>query len=100
MPDPKTQRYLGWIAFFGLFASCFGCGLYTQNQISAGTAFLVLAWVILVPVFVYLIGTRRRLKKATRAREAQRTQELDALASLGKSLEAEENKEPNTYSER
>ncbi len=93
MPDSKTQRYLGWIAFFGVFASCFGCGLYANNQIQAAVAFLVLAWIVLVPVFVYLLRTRRQLKKVSRIQQIQRDQELDALASLGKTLESEENKE-------
>ena len=95
MPDPRTQRYLGWIAFFGVFASCFGCSLYANNQIQAGLAFLVLAWIVLVPVFVYLLRTRRQLKKVSRVQQAQREQELDALASLGKTLESEERKEPS-----
>ena len=94
MPDPRTQRYLGWIAFFGVFASCFGCSLYANNQVRAALAFLVLAWIILVPVFVYLLRTRRQLKKVSRVQGVRKQQELDALSSLGKTLEAEENKEP------
>ncbi|MEO6458627.1 MAG: hypothetical protein ABIO92_10225 [Chloroflexia bacterium] len=93
MPDPKTQRYLGWIAFFGVFASCFGCSLYANNQVRAAVAFLVLAWIILTPVFVYLLRTRRQLKKVSRVQDAYKQQELDALASLGKTLETEEEKE-------
>ena len=95
MPDPRTQRYLGWIVFFGVFASCFGCSLYANNQVRAAVAFLVLAWIILVPVFVYLLRTRRQLKKVLRVQDSRKKQELDALASLGKTLEAEENKEPS-----
>ena len=95
MPDSKTQRYLGWIAFLGVFASCFGCSLYANSQVNAAVAFLVLAWIILVPVFIYLLGTRRQLKRVSRVQQAQREQELDALASLGKTLEAEESKEPS-----
>lgn len=95
MPDPRTQRYLGWIAFFGVFASCFGCSLYANNQVRAAVAFLVLAWLVLVPVFVYLLRTRRQLKKVSRGQAVRKQQELDALASLGKTLEAEENKEPS-----
>ena len=94
MPDSKTQRYIGWIAFFGVFASCFGCGLYANNQVRAAIAFLILAWIVLVPVFVYLLRTRRQLKKVSRVQQAQREQELDALASLGKTLEAERDNEP------
>ena len=93
MPDPRTQRYLGWIAFFGVFASCFGCSLYANNQVRAALAFLVLAWIILVPVFVYLLRTRRQLKKVSRVQDARKQQELDALASLGRTLEAEEKEE-------
>ena len=93
MPDPRTQRYLGWIAFFGVFASCFGCSLYANNQVRAAVAFLILAWIILVPVFVYLLRTRRHLKKVSRVQDARKQQELDALASLGKALEPNEEKD-------
>lgn len=93
MPDPRTQRYLGWIAFFGVFASCFGCSLYANNQVRAAVAFLVLAWIILVPVFAYLLRTRRHLKKVSRVQDVRKQQELDALASLGKVLEPKEEKD-------
>ena len=95
MPDSRTQRYLGWITFLGVFASCFGCGLYANNQVNAGVAFLVLAWIVLVPIFVYLLRTRRRLKKVSRIQQAQRDQELEALASLGKTFEGDEENEPS-----
>ena len=87
MPDPRTQRYLGWIAFFGVFASCFGCSLYANNQVRAALVFLVLAWIILVPMFVYLLRTRRQLKRVAHERDTQRQKELDALAGAAHLLE-------------
>ncbi len=83
MPNPKTQRYLGMIAITGVLLSCFGCGLAANNQTNAATAFLVLAWLILVPLFGYLISIRRRTKRVVRMHDVQRQQELDALANIG-----------------
>ena len=87
MPNPNTQRYIGWIATIGVLASCFGCGLLSQNQIRAALAFMVLAWIILVPTFVYLLRTRRQLKKVVRAREEKTQEQLDALAEVGRLLD-------------
>ena len=60
MPDARTQRYIGWIAVIGVLTSCFACSLLWQNQLTAGIVFLIAAEVILAPVFVYLLRTRRR----------------------------------------
>jgi phosphate/sulfate permease len=83
LPNPTTQRYIGMIATIGVLLSCFGCGLAANNQINAATAFLVLAWLILVPIFGYLISVRRRTKRVVRKQDEQRKQELDALANIG-----------------
>ena len=71
------------IATTGVLLSCFGCALAANNQINAATAFLVLAWLILVPTFGYLISVRRRTKRVVRKQDEQHKQELDALASIG-----------------
>jgi len=80
MPDPKTQRLIGWLAFAGVLATCFGCGLFWQNQVVAAVIAFVIADLIIIPTFLYLLTTRRRLKKVVkRTEEAQ----LDALAGVG-----------------
>lgn|GEM_PF-3873392 len=82
MPDPKTQRYVGWIAFIGVLTSCFGCSLFATNQVTPGAVFLLAAQAILLPLFVYLLRTRRQLKRVVRQRDAGRQQQLDALANI------------------
>gem|GEM_PF-6056459 len=81
MPSAKTQKYLGYIGAIGVLTACFGCGLAVNNQMRASTIFLIAAWFILVPLFGYLISTRRHMKRIVRTRTAQRQAELDALAS-------------------
>ncbi len=88
MPTAKTQRLLFFIGFAGVLASCFGCGLAFNNRIGDAQVALIVAWLLLVPLFGYLISTRRRLKKVVRRREARQQEELAALGTLG--LEAEE----------
>ena len=83
MPDARTQRIVGWIAVIGVLTSCFACSLLWQNQLIAGIVFLIAAELILAPVFVFLLRTRRRTKKVAAQLEAERTAELDALASVG-----------------
>lgn len=83
MPDPKTQRILTLVGTTGVFASCFGCSLAAANQMTASTVLLIIAWLLLVPLFGYLLRTRRRLKKRVRQQNAQQEQELEALASIG-----------------
>ena len=81
MPNARTQKYLGYIGTIGVLTSCFGCGLIANNQVRAGNVFLVAAWFILVPLFGYLLSTRRRMKRVVRARTAHKQEELDALAA-------------------
>jgi hypothetical protein len=88
VPDAKTQRYIGWIAIIGVLTSCFACSLLWQNQLTAGIVFLIAAEAILAPVFVFLLRARRKTKKIVAQTEAERTAELDALASVGGAMEA------------
>ncbi len=81
MPNPKTQRYIGLLATLGVLTSCFGCSLLYGNQLNAARAFLLLSWLILVPLFVYLLTTYRRNKTAYRRQLQQREKELEALGS-------------------
>lgn len=69
--------------------SCFGCGLLANNQFGAGQVALIVAWLILVPLFGYLISTRRRLKKVVRRQEVRQEEELAALGSLSQEVEEE-----------
>jgi hypothetical protein len=87
LPDARTQRYVGWIAIIGVLTSCFACSLLWQNQLIAGIVFLIAAEVILAPVFVYLLRARRRTKRVVAQVQAERTAELDALASVGGAIE-------------
>jgi len=80
MPDARTQRLIGWLAFAGVLATCFGCGLFWQNQVVAAVIAFIIADLIIVPTFVYLLTTRRRLKKVVRRKEEA---QLDALAGVG-----------------
>jgi cytochrome c biogenesis protein CcdA len=86
MPNAKTQRLLFFFGFVGVLTSCFGCGLAFNNQIGAAQVALIVAWLILVPLFGYLISTRRRLKKVVRRKEALQQEELSALGTLGQEI--------------
>lgn len=92
MLNPKTQRYLGWIGVVGTLVSCFGCTLAFRNEMNAARAFLILAWLILVPLFLYLIVLRSRAsaeyKRRLRRQEAQAQRELEALATVEGVLQA------------
>jgi cytochrome c biogenesis protein CcdA len=83
MPDARTQRLLFIIGFVGVMMSCFGCGLAFNNQMGASQVALIIAWLILVPLFGYLISTRRRLKRVVRRKEVRQEEELTALGTLG-----------------
>lgn len=87
MPTAKTQRLLFFIGFVGVMASCFGCGLAFNNQMGASQVALIVAWLILVPLFGYLISTRRRLKRVVRHKEARQQEELSALGTLGQKID-------------
>ncbi len=89
MPTAKTQRLLFFIGFVGVMASCFGCGLAFNNQMGASQVALIVAWLILVPLFGYLISTRRRMKKIVRRHEARRQEELAALGTLSEEIQGE-----------
>ncbi|HEX8229709.1 MAG TPA: hypothetical protein VF826_10405 [Chloroflexia bacterium] len=86
MPNAKTQRLLFIFGFAGVLTSCFGCGLAFNNQIGAAQVALIVAWLILVPLFGYLISTRRRLKKVVRRKEVRQQEELSALSTLGQEI--------------
>ena len=70
----------------GTFVSCFGCTLAFNNQMNAARAFLILAWLILVPLFVYLIILRSRAsaryKRRLRRQAAQQQKELESLVGI------------------
>ncbi|HEX8218457.1 MAG TPA: hypothetical protein VF914_04490 [Chloroflexia bacterium] len=89
MPDAKTQRLLFVFGFVGVLMTCLGCGLAFNNRIGAAQVALIVAWLILVPLFGYLISTRRRLKKVVRRKEARQQEELSALGTLGQEIEGE-----------
>ena len=89
MPNAKTQRLLFFFGFVGVMTSCFGCGLAFNNQIGAAQVALIVAWLILVPLFGYLLSTRRRLKKVARRKEARQQEELSALGTLGQEVGGE-----------
>jgi ABC-type bacteriocin/lantibiotic exporter with double-glycine peptidase domain len=83
VPDAKAQRNIALLAMGGVLASCFGCGLLWQNQIMAAVVVLILAELVLVPVFVILLRTRRRLKKVVAQQDREKQEQLDALAGVG-----------------
>jgi ABC-type bacteriocin/lantibiotic exporter with double-glycine peptidase domain len=87
MPDPKTQRIIGWIAFGGVLAACASCGLIWQNQVQAAIIAAVIADIVLIPTFMYLLRTRRRTKKIVRRQEETQQEQLDALADVGALIE-------------
>ncbi|MEO8286863.1 MAG: hypothetical protein ABI670_10555 [Chloroflexota bacterium] len=90
MPDAKTQRIVGWLVFVGVLSTCFGCGLLWQNQVNAAVIMLVVAELIIIPTFIYLTRTRRRLKKVARIKE---TEQLNALAGVGDMVDSSRNTE-------
>ncbi len=96
LPNSKTQQYLFWIGLLGVMTACFGCGLASQNQMRAAQLFLIVAWLILVPLFGFLLRTRRRIKKVVRKRYEQSETELQALANAGDILSTSREKEEST----
>ncbi len=96
MPNAKTQRYLFWIGLLGVMTACFGCGLASQNQMRAAQIALIIAWLVLVPLFGYLLRTRRRIKRVVRKRHEQSETELQALAEVGDILGTGPRKEETT----
>ena len=92
MPDPKLQRNLSLAATVGVLATCFGCTLLWQNQILAAIIALVVAELILLPLFVYLLSTRRKLKKMAAHRDVEKQEQLDALAGVGDIMATKEEK--------
>lgn len=92
MPTPKAQRLLAFLAIMGTLVSCFGCTLAFNNQMNAARVALIVAWIILVPLFVYLIVTRRRSKSLQKqelqAHEEQLQKELEALATIPGAMRA------------
>ena len=92
MPSAKTQRYLMWLGIIGTFTSCFGCSLAFNNQLNAARAFLILAWLILVPLFGYLIMMRSRAsaqyKRRLARREAEAARQASGQAEVDSLLEA------------
>ena len=83
MPDPKTQRIIGWVAFAGVLTACAGCGLVWQNQVQAALIAMIIADIVLIPTFIILLRTRRRTKKIVRQQEEAQQEQLDALAGVG-----------------
>src|SRR4051794_35325895 len=96
VPNAKTQRLIGWFAFAGVLATCFGCGLLSQNQVPPAVFAFVTADLIIVPTFFILLTTRRRLKKVVRRREDA---QLDALAGVGPLVETETAENQGTHHE-
>jgi ABC-type bacteriocin/lantibiotic exporter with double-glycine peptidase domain len=94
MPDPKTQRIVGWVAFAGVLAACAACGLIWQNQVQAAIIAVILADIILLPTFLYLIRTRRQTKKIVHKQEEAQQEQLDALAGVGDVVTKQEEKSP------
>jgi ABC-type bacteriocin/lantibiotic exporter with double-glycine peptidase domain len=84
MPNTNTQRLIGWLIFAGVLATFLGCGLLWQNQVTAAVIAMVIADLVILPTFVFLLATRRRLKKVVRHREEE---QLDALAGVGDMIE-------------
>jgi uncharacterized membrane protein YfcA len=74
---------LGWLSVVGTLVACTACGLFWQNQLSAGLIAFVLADLILIPAFVLLLRTRRKTKRIARQIEDMQQEQLDALAGLG-----------------
>jgi hypothetical protein len=59
----------------------------------ASRAFLVVSWLILVPLFIYLLSTYRRTKRVVQKRTAHEAEELAALAGISGRLVADEPEE-------
>jgi hypothetical protein len=93
LPSSKAQRYLAYVAVIGTLTACFGCGLAYNNQMSASRAFLIVSWLILVPLFIYLLSTYRRTKRVSQKRTAREAEELAALAGISGRLVADEPEE-------
>jgi ABC-type bacteriocin/lantibiotic exporter with double-glycine peptidase domain len=82
LPNPRTQRLVTWIAIVGVLASCAGCTLIWQNQVTAAVIVLVLADLALIPLFAFLLRTRRRLKRVVARQEEEKEAQLEALADV------------------
>jgi hypothetical protein len=65
-----------------VLTSCFGCGLLANNQWLAGQVFLIAAWLILVPLFGFMLRAYRATKRVVRRKEERQEEELAALSAL------------------
>jgi hypothetical protein len=79
-----------WMGITGTLMACAGCGLITSNRLDLlrpAQLLLAAAWLILVPLFAYLVVVRSRASAAYKRRQKKRAEreqaELDALAAVG-----------------
>ena len=97
LPTPRAQRIMFWMGITGTLMACAGCGLITSNRLDLlrpAQFLLAVAWLILVPLFAYLVVVRSRASaqyKRKQKRRAEREQaELEALAGAGTLLQSQD----------
>jgi type VI protein secretion system component VasK len=91
MPSLQTRRLLIVLVLLGVIFSCAGVVLYItaptfrdlEPRIGWVRGLLIAAWLILVPIFIYMIRLRSRARRGQRRRLQERAAELDQqLSSL------------------
>ncbi len=86
LPTNKTRRLLGVLGAVGIITFCSGCGFFINNQISLARTLLIVANVVLIPLFMYLVIMRSRAsaqyKRRMKKQEAQAQKELAALSAV------------------
>ena len=86
-----------WMGAAGTLMACAGCGLITSNRLDLlrpAQLLLAAAWLILVPLFAYLVLVRSRASAEYKRRQKKRAEreqaELEALAGTGPLLQSQE----------
>lgn len=82
MPDLKIRRLL---LIAGLVGMVFACAGLTQlataqntDSWNGGRWLLLVAWLILMPLFIYVMGLRQAARRVARRRAQAKRQALDA----------------------
>ena len=85
VPDVRTRKILLIAGIIGLVFACVGLSqavfARTVADFAGARLPLIIAWLILMPLFGYMISLRGRARKSARQRALQRKAALDAEAA-------------------
>ncbi len=85
MPDVRTRKILLIAGIIGLVFACVGLSqavfARSVGDLTGARPALIIAWLILMPLFGYMISLRGRARKSARQRALARKAALDAEAA-------------------